>query len=58
MKGIDMTQEQIQQTQVKIANLQKLAEQASTWSERCMIENTIDFLKRDLRYLGGQDEKA
>ena len=53
-----MTQEQIQQTQVKIANLQKLAKEASTWTERCMIENAIDFLKRDLRYLGGQDEKA
>lgn len=47
-----MTKEEIKATQTKIKNLQALAEKAMTWTERCMIENTIAFLKRDLKYLG------
>lgn len=43
---------QIEQTKLKIANLKKLAKNASTWTEKCMIENTIEFLERDLKYLG------
>ena len=52
-----MTKEEIKATQIKIKNLRALAEEATTWTEKCMIENSIAFLKRDLKYLGGLNER-
>jgi hypothetical protein len=45
-----MTQKQI--LKKKIAYQRKQLKRASTWTEKCMIENMIEFLEREQKFLG------